>query len=228
MSSWLRFASALLLIFAGCLLQGLGQSQSSTAPDHQDSSSASNSAASKQTPGDASSSSADSSHSQHAPNLTPPRSDRVQVDDLGPALGDSSSKDTEVDLAAPTDDAKNHPKSSSAVADAEAGMSPGGISEFHSWDPHQASKEVEVGDFYYKRGNYRAAESRYREALSYKQNDAVATFRLAQCLEKLGLLDDARSEYESYLKILPHGPEAERAEKIIERLKTQDPGAQPR
>lgn len=152
--------------------------------------------------------------------MAPPRSDRVQVEDLGPGAGQSSSKETEVDLSPPEDDAKAHPKSSEAVADAEAAaLTPGGVSEFHAWDPHKAAKDVEIGDFYFKRKNYRAAEDRYREALRYKDNDAVATIRLAVCLEKLGILDDARAEYESYLKILPHGPQASEAEKAIDRLK---------
>jgi Flp pilus assembly protein TadD len=159
----------------------------------------------------------------HTPNLAPPRSDRVQADDLGSELGQSSSKDTQMDLNAPQDDDKAHPQSSAAVAEAEAEVlgGKGGITEFHTWDPHKAAKSIEVGNFYYKRGNYRAAEDRYREALRYKENDAAATIRLAVCLEKLGVLDDARSEYESYLKILPHGPESEQAQKAIDRLKAQ-------
>jgi tetratricopeptide (TPR) repeat protein len=158
--------------------------------------------------------------------MAPPRSDRVQVDDLGPGVGESSSKDTQVDLSPPADDAKTHPQSSTAVAEAEAeALSSGGISEFHTWDPHKAAKSVEVGDFYFKRKNYRAAGERYREALRYKDNDAVATIRLAVCLEKLGILDDARAEYESYLKILPHGPQSMEAQKAIERLKAQTTGA---
>jgi tetratricopeptide (TPR) repeat protein len=164
----------------------------------------------------------------HVPNLSPPRSDRVQADDLGTALGDSSSKDTQTDLSPPEDDAKVHPKSSSAVAEAVAGVTPGGISEFHTWDPHRAAKDIEVGNYYFKRGNYRAAEDRYREALQFKENDAVATFRLAVSLEKLGVLDDARSEYESYMKILPHGPEVEQAQKALDRLKARDAGTNPR
>ncbi len=155
------------------------------------------------------------------PDLEPPRSDRVKANDLGSELGDSSSKDTEVDLAPPKDDTKEHPHSSSAVAEEEVGIAPDGISELHAWDPHKAAKDIEVGNFYFKRGNYKAAEDRYREALTYKENDAVATFRLAESLEKLGVFDDARTEYESYLKILPHGPEASQAEKAIERLKAQ-------
>jgi Flp pilus assembly protein TadD len=156
--------------------------------------------------------------------MAPPRSDRVQVDDLGMDVGQSSSKDTQVDLSAPADDAKAHPQSSAAVTEA-AGVLNGGVGEFKTWDPHKAAKSVEVGDFYFKRKNYRAAEDRYREALRYKDNDAIATVRLAICLEKLGILDDARAEYERYLKILPHGPEAALAQKALDRLKVQTTGA---
>jgi tetratricopeptide (TPR) repeat protein len=152
-----------------------------------------------------------------APDLSPPRSDRVSAGDLGKATGESSSKSTEVDLNPPADDAKTHPQSTAALANAEA-ESVGGVSEFRVWDPHKAAKDVEVGDFYFHRGNYRAAEDRYREALQYKDNDADATIRLAVCLEKLGLSDDARSEYESYLRILPHGPKAGEAQRAIKRL----------
>jgi tetratricopeptide (TPR) repeat protein len=159
--------------------------------------------------------------------MAPPRSDSVQIDDLGLSAGESSSKDTQMDLNPPADDAKKHPQSSTALADAEAEILGGnGVSEFRTWDPHKAAKSVEVGDYYFKRKNYRAAEGRYREALHYKDNDAVATIRLAVCLEKLGILDDARAEYESYLKILPHGPQASEAQKAIDRLKTETMGPQ--
>ena len=161
----------------------------------------------------------------HNGTMEPPRSDRVRAEDLGSGTGESSSKDTQVDLSPPSGDAKAHPESSTAVADAEAAIvSRDGVSEFHSWDPHKAAKSVEVGDFYYKRKNYRAAEERYREALRYKDNDALATIRLAICLEKLGILDDARAEYESYLKILPYGPQSSEAVKAINRLKIETAG----
>lgn len=166
----------------------------------------------------------DSAKQPGKPDLAPPRSDRVNVNDLGSDLGQSSSKDDQTDLDAPADDAKTHPQSSAAVAEATAGVSSSGVTEFHTWDPHKAAKSVEVGDFYFRRKNYRAAEGRYRDALVYKDNDAIATIKLAVCLEKLGILDDARAEYESYLKILPHGPEAAEAQKALEKLKAQDAG----
>lgn len=152
------------------------------------------------------------------PNLEPPRSDTINVRDLGNQTGDSSSKDTQIDLNPPAEDDKAHPKNSEVLED--AGGQPGGgeVNEMHPWDPHRAAKDVEVGDFYFKRKDYVGAESRYREALYYKDNDAVATYRLAVCLEKMGRFDDAVAEFESYLRILPHGPQAEGSRKAIQRL----------
>jgi tetratricopeptide (TPR) repeat protein len=166
------------------------------------------------------------SATQHeVPNQPPPRDDEVQVQDLDPAVGESSSKDAPVDLDAPADDAKKHPESSRAVANAEAASESGnGVTELHSWDPHKAAKDVEVGDFYFRRKNYHAAEARYRDALLYKDDDAEATMRLAICLEKLGIFDDALAEYQSYLRILPHGSKANEAEKAIARLTTRMSG----
>ncbi len=132
--------------------------------------------------------------------------------------GESSSKDTKIDLSPPADDEKTHPQSSEVVKDASSRPGSPDIGEFHPWNPHKAAKDIEVGDFYFKRKNYRAAEDRYREALYYKDNDAIATYRLAVCLEKLDEPDEALKEFESYLKILPHGPQAEDARKAIERL----------
>jgi tetratricopeptide (TPR) repeat protein len=205
MRCWLWLG--LLLVFSVAVWAQQG-STAPAAPPPNSSSTPANSA-----PGE------DSAKPPRAPDLTPPRSDRANVNDLGSDLGQSSSKDDQIDLDAPADDDKTHPQSSAAVAE--------GVTEFHTWDPHKAAKSVEVGDFYFRRKNYRAAEGRYRDALAYKDNDAVATIKLAVCLEKLGVLDDARAEYESYLKILPHGPQAEEAQKAIERLKTRTAGVKP-
>jgi Flp pilus assembly protein TadD len=95
------------------------------------------------------------------------------------------------------------------------------IGEFHPFDPHRAAKDVEVGDFYFKQRNYRAAISRYREALLYKPNDAIATFSLADALEKSGDLQEAAQNYRAYLKILPNGPKATDAHKALQRLQTK-------
>ena len=151
------------------------------------------------------------------PNLAPPRSDGVNINSMPIDPGESSSKADPVDLSPPSDDAKTHPQSSDVLMDEG---SSGDVGEMHPWDPHKAAKDVEVGDYYFKRKNYVAAESRYREALLYKDNDAIATYKLAVCLEKMERPEEARAEYESYLKILPYGPEAADVKKAIDRLKS--------
>jgi len=160
------------------------------------------------------------------PNLAPPSSDHVDASSLPDDIGDSSSKETQIDISPPPDDAKEHPQSGAVLSD-EGSSANGGPMEFHPFDPHKAAKDIEVGDYYFKRKNYVGAENRYREALVYKENDAVATFKLATCLEKLNRPDEALTEYENDLKILSNGPEAGEAKKAIERLKTPAANAKP-
>ena len=133
---------------------------------------------------------------------------------------DSSSRDTRIDTRPPKDDAKNHPGSKDAVADLDVGDNPdtSGVQEFHPWNPMKAQKDIQVGDFYFKRKNYKAALERYKEALYYKDGDALASFHLAVCEEKLGDKAEARKYYEQYLKILPEGPFAKDARASLDRL----------
>lgn len=152
-------------------------------------------------------------------NPEPPRSDRVNADALDNRPGESSSKDSQIDLSPPANDARAHPNGGEAVPDAKIAAGDTDVNEMHPWDPHRAAKDIEVGDFYFKRKNYHAAEDRYREALFYKNSDALATFRLAISLEKQDQPTEAIAEFENYLKILPSGPQAEEAKKAIARLK---------
>ncbi len=141
--------------------------------------------------------------SQEPRNPRPPRSS----DQGSRREEESSSNDTKIDLSPPPGDA-THP-GSGAESD---------INEFHAYDPHRADKDVEVGDFYFKRKNYVAAISRYRSALRWKPNDAVATYRLAEALEKSGRFAEARTNYQAYLKILPYGEYAQQSKDALQRL----------
>ena len=137
---------------------------------------------------------------------------------------ESSSRDTRIDISPPKDDAKNHPASKTAIADLvpdnpdTSGIDTSGIQEFHPWNPLKASKDIDIGNFYFNRKNYRAALDRYKEALYYKDGDAVASFRVALSQEKLGDKAEAKKYYEQYLKILPEGPLAKDARASLERL----------
>ena len=137
----------------------------------------------------------------------PPRSDNVPA-------GESSSKQTQVDVSPPANDASSHP---------EANLGNGDADEFAPYNPMKALKDVEVGDFYMKRENYTAAVSRYREALEYKPHDAEATFKLAEALNKTGDFAGATENYQAYLKILPNGPYSKKAKEALAKLKDKAP-----
>ena len=140
---------------------------------------------------------------EHLPakNTEPPHSSQQR----GP--NDSSSKDSPVDISRPQGDVSEHPDE------------PDDVSEMRTYDPHRADKAIEIGQFYFKtKRNYTAAISRFCEALDFKPNDAIATFWLAQSLEKAGDLAAALDTYKAYLKILPEGPFAADSKKSIERI----------
>ena len=155
---------------------------------------------------------------QGSPNQRP--SDKAAAQSREARDEESSSQDTRVDTSPPKDDAKNHPYSKGAVADLDISdeTNTSGVQEFHLWNPMKALKDIEVGDYYFKRKNYKAALDRYKEALYYKDNDAVASFRLAVCQEKIGDKAEAKKYYEQYLKILPEGPLAKDAHASLAHL----------
>ncbi len=119
----------------------------------------------------------------------------------------SSSRDTQIDLNPPGQERPvRKPKPDDDVQ------------ELRHYDPHAAEKDIEVGEYYLKTGNLEAALARFRSALDNKPNDALATFRLAQALEKAKQLAEARENYQKYLQILPKGEFAAECQKALERL----------
>jgi tetratricopeptide (TPR) repeat protein len=154
---------------------------------------------------------------QPGQNQAPPRSDRAR----NAEAGESSSSDTRIDLSPPKDDAKNHPNSGIDEKDPED--EPYDVQEMHPWNPYRAMKDDEVGEFYFKKKAYKAALARYQDALIWKEKDAVANFRMAQCYEKLDQPDLAIQHYQEYLKILPQGPFAKEAHRALEKLKATEP-----
>ena len=79
-------------------------------------------------------------------------------------------------------------------------------------------KNFDVGNTYFKGKNYKGAESRFREALEYKPDDPDAKYMLAESIAKFGRAREAREVYESYLKLSPRGPGADRARQALQKL----------
>ena len=147
--------------------------------------------------------------------MTPPGSDKPAPEQFPFPESEekgsySSSKDTQGDISAPRGDSL-HPG-------AEIGDAANDVQETKPWNPHKADKDIEVGTFYFKRSNYRAAESRYRSALKWQDNNAEAMYRLGATLQKEGRLLEAQMYYQNYLKILPRGEFAADSKKQIEKI----------
>lgn len=123
----------------------------------------------------------------------------------GSATGESSSRDTQIDLE------NRSTKEEPAPAEEDESV-------LKPWDPHKAAKDVEVGQWYLKLKNYRAALERFNSALTYKPDDAEAIYGLAITQEKLDLLSLADSNYRKYLGILPNGPRSKEAEEALKRI----------
>ena len=165
-------------------------------------------------------------------NQAPPNSDTQKARARDAEAGESSSRDTRIDLSPPKDDAKNHPNSGrlppETAADGTNSDAASDVQELHPWDPYRAVKDDEVGDFYFKRKNYKAALARYQDALAWKENDAVATFRMGECYQKLDQPNEAVAQYRQYLKILPEGPFSKDAKRALEKLGAEKAEAGPR
>jgi len=68
----------------------------------------------------------------------------------------------------------------------------------------KAMKDVEVGDFYFKRKTI-VPPSNATKKLSTTKTTTPCKSKTAQCQEKLGNKSEAKKYYEQYLKILPEG-----------------------
>src|SRR5712692_399280 len=62
----------------------------------------------------------------------------------------------------------------------------------YSFNPLQAEKEVRIGNYYFRKGNYRAAALRFREATRWNNNFSEAYFQLGVAEEKRKDLKAAR------------------------------------
>lgn len=85
-------------------------------------------------------------------------------------------------------------------------------------------KSVEIGNFYFRRRDYRGALDRYLEAVHSNPDYAPAYLGLGKTYEATGKPREALAAYEKYLAELPSDRAAERAKdarKAVKRLKRE-------
>jgi len=88
----------------------------------------------------------------------------------------------------------------------------------YSFNPLEAEKDLKVGLYYFKKGNYKASASRFREATLWNPSFAEAFLRLGESEEKL---KDKKAADEAYAKYLELAPDAKDAEAIKRKLARQ-------
>jgi tetratricopeptide (TPR) repeat protein len=87
----------------------------------------------------------------------------------------------------------------------------------YSFNPLEAEKDLKVGLYYFKKGNYKASTSRFREATLWNPTFAEAFLRLGESAEKMKDKKAADDAYSKYLALAPDSKEAEAIKKKLAR-----------
>jgi len=88
----------------------------------------------------------------------------------------------------------------------------------YAFNPLQATKEVQVGNEYFKKHSFKAAAMRYREATKWNPNFAEAWLRLGEAEEKRKNEKDAKAAYAKYLELQPDAKDAAEVRKKMAKL----------
>ena len=86
------------------------------------------------------------------------------------------------------------------------------------WDPLRAEKDLDVGKYYMRKGDYDAAIDRFQDAVYAKPGYAVPFRFLGECYEKKGKKKPAVKAYQRYLDLYPHAEDGDKIRKKIEKL----------
>jgi tetratricopeptide (TPR) repeat protein len=87
-----------------------------------------------------------------------------------------------------------------------------------AWDPLRAEKDLEVGQYYMRRGDVDAAIDRFQDATIAKPGYAIPFRYLGEAQEKKGLKKQAIKSYQRYLDLYPHAEDREKIQKKIDKL----------
>ena len=85
----------------------------------------------------------------------------------------------------------------------------------YSFNPLEAERQLRIGNYYFKKHNYKAAANRFREATRWNTNFAEAYLRLGESEEKLKDQEAAREAYAKYLALAPEAKDAESVKKKL-------------
>lgn len=90
-----------------------------------------------------------------------------------------------------------------------------------AWDPLRAEKDIEVGQYYMRKGDLDAAIDRFQDATTAKPGYAIPFRYLGEAQEKKGLRKQAIASYLRYLDLVPRAEDAEKVRKKIAKLRSE-------
>jgi tetratricopeptide (TPR) repeat protein len=82
----------------------------------------------------------------------------------------------------------------------------------------RVDEDLRVAKFYFNQENFLAAYMRSKDAVKTEPDYAPTHFSLAQAAEKMKKSDEAKAEYNAYLKLAPNGEDAKAAHKALDQL----------
>jgi tetratricopeptide (TPR) repeat protein len=88
----------------------------------------------------------------------------------------------------------------------------------YAFNPLQAEKELQVGEFYFKKGSYGASVKRFTEATRWNPTLAAAYLRLGEAEEKFKDMKAAKEAYAKYLELAPDAKNAPALKKKIQKM----------
>jgi tetratricopeptide (TPR) repeat protein len=89
------------------------------------------------------------------------------------------------------------------------------VQQQYSFNPLQSKKEVTVGEFYLKKGDFKAAAGRFREATKWNDGNADAWLKLGDAEDKM---KDSKAAHEAWEKYLQLAPDAKNAAEVRRKL----------
>ena len=123
------------------------------------------------------------------------------------------------------------PESSSKPAEEPTPKKPGAkkkpdsatqnASDQPTWDPLRAEKDLEVGQYYIRKGDIDAAIDRFQDATTAKPAYAIPFRYLGEAQEKKGLRKQAIASYSRYLDLYPHAEDGDKIRKKIDKLRSE-------
>jgi len=127
---------------------------------------------------------------------------------------ESSSKPADAPNPPPEKPAGKPEKNDKKNKDSAANSAP----DQPKWDPLRAEKDLEVGQYYMRKGDVDAAIDRFEDAILAKPGYAIPFRFLGEAQEKKGLKKQAIKSFQRYLDLYPHAEDRDKIQKRIDKL----------